>query len=284
MAKILNISGAEIKDRGIQKLAEYVEANLPDEFTLVIGCKPSIYDVDAVLIGRGNIYAIECKDWKGNIKGGTYGWWQKDRQVIENPLQQARTNAVALGRWMRKNIKAANKSIWVKSLLVFTHEDSQLNLTFDKKSNTSVSIVNLGGLKKWIEKQKILSDPKFISMINDWFNNIKGDAISESRYYINADLQNKISFELKAIYATFSILSIIAIFLYGLEAIFYIAIIIIFFFLFIRPSIKRLQKKTDSYRSLEQSHVSNDAYESDISRDPAYTNVTVNIWHREQER
>ena len=154
MAKILNISGSEIKDRGIQKLAEYLEANLSDAFTLVIGCKPSIYDVDAVLIGGGNIYAIECKDWMGNVKGGSYGWWKKDGQIIENPLQQARNNAVALGKWLRDNIRAARDAVWVKGLVVFTHDDIDLNLNIDDNSNTAVSLFHLNDLKGHIDKQK----------------------------------------------------------------------------------------------------------------------------------
>jgi hypothetical protein len=151
MARILNISGAEIKDRGIQKLADYVEANLPDDFTLVIGCKPSIYDVDAVLIGKGNIFAIECKDWKGNIKGGSYGWWQKNSQVIDNPLHQARNNAAALGKWLRDKIN--RKNVWVQGLVVFTHEEAELNIDIDKKSNSAISILNINTLKGWIAKR-----------------------------------------------------------------------------------------------------------------------------------
>jgi len=154
MAKILNISGTEIKDNGIRKLAGYVESNLPDDFTLVIGCKPSIYDVDAVLIGMGNIYAIECKDWKGNIKGSTYGWWQKDGQVIENPLQQARNNAVALGKWLRDNIRTTRNGIWVKGLVVFTHGDIGINLNIDDTSNASVSLMHLHGIKDHIDNQE----------------------------------------------------------------------------------------------------------------------------------
>jgi len=153
MAKILNISGAEIQDSGIRKLADYVAANLSDDFTIVIGCKPSIYDVDAVLIGGGNIYAIECKDWKGNTKGATYGWWQKDGQVIENPLQQARNNAVALGKWLRDKIK--RKGLWVQGLVVFTHEEAELNIDIDKNSNSAISVLNINTLKDWIAKRSI---------------------------------------------------------------------------------------------------------------------------------
>ena len=88
--------------------------------------------MDAVLIGNGNIYAIECKDWKGRITGGSYGWWQKDGQVIDNPLQQTRNNAAALGKWLRGKILKNNGRLWVKSLLVFTHEEGELNLNLDK--------------------------------------------------------------------------------------------------------------------------------------------------------
>ena len=151
MEKILNISGTEIKDSGIRKLAEYVKANLPDS-TLIIGCKPSIYDVDAILIHNNNIFAIECKDWKGTITGGSYGWWQKDGQVIENPLQQARNNTVALGKWLRTKFKNVKGSIWVKGILLFTHEEGQVTLEIDETSNTGVEILDLSELKEYISR------------------------------------------------------------------------------------------------------------------------------------
>lgn len=152
MSRIINISGSPVTDRGIIKLAEYVEANLKG-YTLIIGCKPSIYDVDAVLIGNGNIFSVECKDWKGRITGGSYGWWQKDGQVIDNPLQQTRNNAAALGKWLRGKIPGMKK-LWVKSILLFTHEEGELNLNLDKTSNSAVSIVRLDFLMDWIYKQK----------------------------------------------------------------------------------------------------------------------------------
>jgi hypothetical protein len=175
MANILNISGTEIKDNGIRKLAGYVESNLPDDFTLVIGCKPSIYDVDAVLIGMGNIYAIECKDWKGNIKGGTYGWWQKDGQMIENPLQQARNNTVALGKWLRDKIGNTKGKIWVESLLVFTHEEGELHLNFDKASNSGTSTVLLNDLKEWIYNQRNTLNNNITDKAVQLFNQINGE-------------------------------------------------------------------------------------------------------------
>jgi hypothetical protein len=167
MAKILNISGTEIKDRGIQKLADYVEDHLTDEFTLVIGCKPSIYDVDAVLIGGGNIYAIECKDWKGTISGGSYGWWQKDGQVIENPLQQARNNAAALGKWLRGKFKNIKGSVWVKGLIVFTHDDIQATLDIDENSLSDIIIIPLDMLTKHVLHEKAsVGDNIGINVVN----------------------------------------------------------------------------------------------------------------------
>lgn len=171
MAKILNISGAEINDSGIRKLADYIEANLPDEYTLVIGCKPSIYDVDAILIGGGNIFAVECKDWKGNIKGGTYGWWQKDGQVIENPLQQARNNAVALGKWLRDKIKS--KDIWVRGLVVFTHEEAELSITLDTALNTSISVITINALTDYIKAKNKPVHDNFANMVDNLFHSYK---------------------------------------------------------------------------------------------------------------
>ncbi len=80
MGRIVNISGTEIKDHGIQVLTDYVKKNLSDEYTLIMGCKPYTSDVDAVLIGRGSsIFAIEAEDWKGNIRARSYGLWEKRR-------------------------------------------------------------------------------------------------------------------------------------------------------------------------------------------------------------
>lgn len=170
MAKILNISGTEITDRGIQKLVSYVESNLPDDYTLVIGCKPSVYDVDAVLIGNGNIFAIECKNWKGKIVGESYGWWQKDGEMIDNPLQQTRNNAVALAKWLRGNMQNLQGKLWVKGLLLFTHDESQLDLNLDKTSNVSVSILHLNELYEFISKQNNSLDIQIADIVGSWFN------------------------------------------------------------------------------------------------------------------
>ncbi|KPK35856.1 MAG: hypothetical protein AMK70_04505 [Nitrospira bacterium SG8_35_1] len=172
MANILNISGTKIKDTGIQKLAEYVEANLTDEFTLVLGCKPAVYDVDAILIGGGSIYAIECKDWKGTIKGGSYGWWQKDGQVIENPLQQARNNAVALGKWLREKLKDINGSVWVKGLIVFTHEDVEYEIDIDDKSISNIYIISIDSLKEHISSENASISDKTENILVNYFMNL----------------------------------------------------------------------------------------------------------------
>ncbi len=62
MRRIVNISGTEIRDHGVQVLTDYVKENLPDEYTLILGCKPYTSDIDGVLLGRGSIFAIEVKD------------------------------------------------------------------------------------------------------------------------------------------------------------------------------------------------------------------------------
>jgi hypothetical protein len=221
MARILNISGTEIKDNGIRKLAEYVESHLPDDFTLVIGCKPSIYDVDAVLIGLGNIYAIECKDWKGNIKGGTYGWWQKDGQVIENPLQQTRNNTVALGKWLRK-ISPDMKNAWVKGLLVFTHEEGELHLDISKDSNSGVAVKSLNRLKEWVQKQNSSIDSETISSTMNWFCSLSNKDNDKS------DLGKEVFIAI--------VISAIVLIIFGLYSLFYIGLFNAFYFLLVRPS------------------------------------------------
>lgn len=197
MAKILNISGAEITDRGIQKLADYIEANLPDNFTLVIGCKPSVYDVDAVLIGKGNIYAIECKDWKGNITGSTYGWWQKDGQVIENPLQQARNNAAALGKWLRGKIRS---KLWVRGLVLFTYNDSSINIDIEPDSNSGVNFLKMENLKSWIIDQDSYADSKVIDLANNFFEQFAS---------INRENNSTVYLILSSILAVISVISVL---------------------------------------------------------------------------
>jgi hypothetical protein len=175
MGKIINIIGSRINDRGILKLAEYVKANLPD-FTLVIGCKPGIYDVDAILIGRGNIYAIECKNWKGDISGGSYGKWIKDEKEFSNPLHQSRNNAAALSGWLKINIAVKGKT-WVDSLVVFTHDDCSLTLEFDGSSNTSVSVLLLDELKEWIKARKASVSSMIENEILNYFNSLNGEEV-----------------------------------------------------------------------------------------------------------
>lgn len=244
MANILNISGAEIKDRGIQKLADYVEVNLPDEFTLVIGCKPSIYDVDAVLIGGGNIYAIECKDWKGKITGGTYGWWQKDGHVIENPLQQARNNAAALGKWLRK-ILPGKTNAWTKGLLVFTHDEAELSLTIEKDSLRGVSTLSLSELAGWVKGRKFSHST---DLIIDFFSK----NVSDSRAYYNKNFPRPFTNIFTELIISI-ILSAIIFLIFGKQSLFYIGLFAGFYFFIIRP----LQKKygiNPKYRLTEPTH------------------------------
>jgi hypothetical protein len=153
MAKIVNISGSEITDTGIQRLVDYCRNTLTGNYTLIIGCLPYNSDIDAILIGNGNIYAVECKHWKGEIEGSTYGYWTKDGETISNPLHQTRNNTVALARWLREKT-GLNGSLWVRGLLVFTHDHCHTYITRDNGSNNGVEVVLLGDLKGYLERQE----------------------------------------------------------------------------------------------------------------------------------
>lgn len=179
MGQIIDISGSRINDRGILRLMEYVDEHLPD-FTLVIGCKPGIYDVDAILIGRGNIYAIECKNWKGDIYGGSYGRWSKDSEAFSNPLHQARNNAAALSSWIKMNVTVKGK-LWVDSLVVFTHDNCSLTLELDESSNTSVSVLLLDELKKWVTERKSSVISEIENEVLHYFDGLNGEKITTDR-------------------------------------------------------------------------------------------------------
>jgi hypothetical protein len=182
MGRIVNISGTEIKDHGIQVLSDYVKKNLPDEYTLVLGCKPYTSDVDGVLIGKGPIFAIEVKDWKGNIRARSYGLWEKDGTPIDNPLTQARNNAVALAKWLRNRIgherlsevMGSPRKLWVRSLLVFTNPKCCIDGNgLDKTSNTGVSIMTLDGVKDFVIQQG--GDERVGQMLGEIFHNFGDD-------------------------------------------------------------------------------------------------------------
>lgn len=189
MGRIVNISGTKIKDHGIRVLTDYVKKNLPDEYTLVLGCKPYTSDVDAVLIGRGStIFAIEAKDWKGNIRARSYGLWEKDGTLIENPLSQARNNAVALAKWLRNRIGQDRLSealgspgkLWVTSLLVFTNPKCSIDDTgLDRTSNTGVKIMGLDNLKDFALQQE--GDERIGQMVRQAFDSLNADARSMIR-------------------------------------------------------------------------------------------------------
>ncbi len=188
MGKVINISGSRINDWGILKLAEYVRANLP-EFTLVIGCKPGIYDVDAILAGGGKIYAIECKNWKGDISGGSYGKWIKDGREFSNPLHQSRNSAAALSGWLKMNVAGKGKT-WVDSLVVFTHNDCSLTLDIDETSNTSVSVLLLDELREWVTARKASFSSPTENRILNYFNRLNGEEVIniERGYITNRDI------------------------------------------------------------------------------------------------
>ena len=185
MGRIVNISGTEIKDHGIQVLADYINKNLSDDFTLILGCKPYTSDVDGVLIGKGSIFAIEVKDSKGNIRARSYGLWEKDGTPIENPLTQARNNAVALAKWLRNRIGedrlsqglGSPRKLWVRSLLVFTNPKCSIERSrLDRTSNTGVNIISLNRVKDFVMQQE--GDEQVGQMPQEAFNSLGVDVRS----------------------------------------------------------------------------------------------------------
>jgi hypothetical protein len=182
MGRIVNIGGTEIKDHGIQVLVDYVKKNFPDEYTLVLGCKPYTSDVDGVLIGRGSIFAIEVKDWKGKIKARSYGLWERDGKPVENPLSQARNNAVSLAKWLRNRIGQVRLSealgspgkLWVRGLLVFTNPKCSIDGTgLDRTSNTGVNILSLDHVKDFVTENK--GDEQVGEMVKETFGTLDAD-------------------------------------------------------------------------------------------------------------
>jgi hypothetical protein len=163
-------------DRGIVELVKYVGKNMP-EYNLIIGCKPGIYDVDAVLIGNGQLYAIECKHWKGEIEGGTYGRWIKDGQEFGNPLHQARNNAAALKGWLRETAGIRGR-MWADALVVFTHGECELRLNMDGKSNTAVTVLLLEELRDWIEGREARIGQETERQIMEYFKALGGDELT----------------------------------------------------------------------------------------------------------
>ncbi len=179
MGQILNISGTGIRDHGIQVLADYVRENLPDDYTLILGCKPYTSDVDGILIGKGSVLTIEVKDWKGKIKARSYGLWEKAGTPIENPLTQARNNAVALAKWLRTRIGEdrlsetleSPRKLWVKSLLVFTNPKGFIDTYgLDRTSNTGVHVISLGEFKDFAMRQE--GDEQIGDVVRETFNGL----------------------------------------------------------------------------------------------------------------
>jgi len=184
MTKIVNISGAEITDAGIQRLVDYCRDTLADNYTLIIGCLPYNSDIDAILIGNGNIYAVECKHWKGEIEGSTYGHWTKDGETISNPLHQTRNNTVALAKWLREKT-GLNGSLWVRGLLVFTHDHCQVHITRDNDSNNGVEVILLGDLKGYLERQERTVKEESVKRIMQVFDKVSGKNENKEIWKIN---------------------------------------------------------------------------------------------------
>lgn len=174
MSKILNIQGSEITDQGIVRLADYLRTNLTDDFNLIIGCTPYVNDIDGVLIGRGNIYAIECKNWKGQIEATSYGKWLQEGETRDNPLHQTRNNAVALAKWLRVKVGSYDK-VWVQGLLVFTHDKCYIIDKRDGDSNTGVTVLRLEELGGWIMEQKEKVSKEVMEKVEGVFEGVGGE-------------------------------------------------------------------------------------------------------------
>ena len=110
---------------------ERILKQLPDEYLIIADLlKPSGGNIDFVVVGPTGIFALEVKKWSRSNRISFDGTdlTFNGKHWKNNPLKQARGNAIELGLYLRKKLNEHH--IFVNSLVVFA---SRQNVHFGLK-------------------------------------------------------------------------------------------------------------------------------------------------------
>lgn len=176
--------------------------------------------IDYVIVSKGYIYLVECKNLIGNIYVDSNGQFQREyeyngkkiKESIYSPYTQAiRHKEILKSKWMSKNSKLSVAigekyfdKLWYKPLVVIANPKSILNIKFAPKDIKS-NIVKVDNLIKYIENdiksydKSLLSSKKVMEeMAKNWLlANVNEYHSIADKYKTNEEKVSKLRQSLK---------------------------------------------------------------------------------------
>jgi hypothetical protein len=141
--------------RGIEGEKQVINtlATLDDQYYLINDVKfpNDIGNIDHVVLGPNGIFAVETKNFSGEILCNGDAWSRlhrsRKRYDLGNPSGQARYNAKIVRKLIGSLPSLKESKIWVDPIVVFT--DPNVNLDI---KNTETAILKISGLVDCILK------------------------------------------------------------------------------------------------------------------------------------
>lgn len=176
--------------------------------------------IDYVIVSKGYIYLVECKNLIGNIYVDSNGQFQREyeyngkkiKESIYSPYTQAiRHKEILKSKWMSKNSKLSVAigekyfdKLWYKPLVVIANPKSILNIKIAPKDIKS-NIVKVDNLIKYIENdiksydKSLLSSKKVMEeMAKNWLlANVNEYHSIADKYKTNEEKVSKLRQSLK---------------------------------------------------------------------------------------
>ena len=133
MAKIIKPPYFEaVVNAGEQKLLDFLEVNLPDDYFLIPNVelastspknnRTQYWEYDLIIVAPHAIFNIENKDWKGRIEGDDNYWYLNDQQK-PNPLKTGRLKTAILAAKLKEENFTFGKA-WITNMLTLSYDNS----------------------------------------------------------------------------------------------------------------------------------------------------------------
>lgn len=122
----------EVVNAGEQRLINFLEVNLPENYTLIPNIEiaatnprnnqTQYWEYDLIVVTPHAIFNIENKDWKGRIEGDDNYWYVNDRQKA-NPLKTGRIKTAILASKLKEEDRELGKA-WVQNMVTLSYPNS----------------------------------------------------------------------------------------------------------------------------------------------------------------
>lgn len=120
-----------VVNAGEQKLMNFLEVNLPDDFYLIPNVElvstntknnlTQYWEYDLIVVAPHAIFNIENKDWKGRIEGDDNTWYLND-QPRRNPLRTNRQKTAILASKLKEHNPSWGRA-WIQNMLTLSYDN-----------------------------------------------------------------------------------------------------------------------------------------------------------------